>query len=93
MTKRRVKLGDWVTAENADGDVFTGYVTQIVGTTAGIHFIDDGSFVPFKLEQLAVCPVYYTEEELDAVIDLALLLKDKAWFEELIKEKSKCKTS
>jgi hypothetical protein len=88
--KNKVKQGDWVTAENEAGEVFTGYVVQISGVTAGVYFMDD-SFVPFKLDQLAVCPVYLKEEEVDTLIDLALLIKDKEWFEELIKEKEKFK--
>ncbi|MNG33594.1 IDEAL domain protein [compost metagenome] len=49
------------------------------------------AYVPFDTEQLAVCAVYYTEEELDDVIDLALLLKDEQWFKELVKEKEEVK--
>ncbi|MNU34867.1 hypothetical protein D3C71_234530 [compost metagenome] len=94
MTKKRaVSIGDWVSAEKANGDVYTGWVSQIVGGTASIYIPSVESYAPFSLQTLAICPVYYTEEELDDVIDLALLLKDKAWFEELIKEKESIKWS
>ncbi|MNH20885.1 hypothetical protein D3C79_806720 [compost metagenome] len=86
-----VKVGDWVSAETDAGDVYRGWVTNKVGVKVSVKISEFGAtFMPlvFTVDQVAVCPVYVNADEVDSLIDLALFLKDKKWFEELMAEKT-----
>jgi hypothetical protein len=88
-----MRKGDWVSAEDELGHAFVGFVTATTSIKCTIYDPKRQGFMSFDKDQVVNCPVYVTEEELDELIDLALLLKDKAWFEELIKRKETIKWS
>ncbi|MNB69362.1 hypothetical protein D3C75_158910 [compost metagenome] len=88
-----IDFGTWVSAEDVKGNAYIGYVKSKTaqGYVIVIPSLNTERFFP--KEVVVKCPLYLTEEEIDDVIDLALLLKDKKWFEELLKEKDSCRWS
>lgn len=89
----RVELGDWVSGRTKDGELLHGYVASIdtyEGTVA-IQVVDSdreeaiGRAISVPTGAVHKLPeeAAVREEDLLALIDLALMTRDEAWFAEL----------
>lgn len=92
MTLRIFEKGDWVRAKSRDGELVRGYIESIdtYQDIMKIHVVEsDNTKVVGKsiwlimkyAEKLPEVPP--SDKELLSLIDLALLTKDKAWFNKL----------
>jgi len=89
---RNFKIGEWVKAESHAGELIHGYIENInsvYGTVKVKVIASDNAKtigktieVTKRVESLPIA-VPKTEEEIIALIDLALSTKDKEWFIEL----------
>ncbi|MNM35302.1 hypothetical protein D3C81_459920 [compost metagenome] len=89
MQEPELKVGDWVSSEDAGGKVYMGWVDDLP-----IHFpsfltmccIRSGITVAVAREATVRLPDYATYEQLQQLADLALELKDREWFLQITEE-------
>lgn len=90
-----IQVGDWVSGTSQLDEKFIGYVDswaddQIVKVWVTQSDHDDivGEFVQTKLSKIRKLDELssFTQDELTSLIDLALLTKDKEWFQDLISQ-------
>ncbi|WP_078379138.1 IDEAL domain-containing protein [Sutcliffiella halmapala] len=97
IDQKKFRKGDWVRISQAIGDTnpkaigTIGFITDvnIEDEEASVMFLKHGSGKSIKrlewmyLEELSIVPPTLEEEDLHALIDMALDTNDKEWFQEL----------
>lgn len=90
-----IQIGDWISGTSDLDEKFIGYVDSMtidniakIWVSQSDHNEIVGDFVQTKLsniKKLTVNPKF-TQDELSSLMDLALMTKDKEWFQDLISE-------
>lgn len=90
-----IQAGDWVSGTSHLDEKFIGYVDSLaedhivkVWVSQSDHDNIVGEFVQTKLSKVKKLPEDnpFTQDELAVLIDLALITKDKEWFQDLISQ-------
>lgn len=89
MQEPELQVGDWVSSEDADGNVYKGWIEEFP-----IHFpsflmmrcLNIGKLVAVSKGATVRLPNYATYEQLQQMADLALELKDREWFLQITEE-------
>ncbi|CAG7645810.1 IDEAL domain-containing protein [Paenibacillus allorhizosphaerae] len=97
VKRNGIAEGDWVTGNSLEDEKFIGYVESIdLGGIAKVYVTQSdreeavGRTVEGRLAKLERLPDYAPTEpaDLQSLIDLALMTRDRAWFEQLRAEQA-----
>lgn len=84
---QKIEKGDWIAIPSTIGlEDKVGYVVDVAGDSVFYQVVKNGQFKEtniIALSKVKKLDVEITEEGLLLLIDLALALGDKEWFEEL----------
>lgn len=89
MQEPELKVGDWVSSEDAKGNTYKGWIDDFP-----VHFpsfilvwdVAQQIFAVVPTEATVRLPNYLTYEQLQQMADLALELKDREWFLKITEE-------
>lgn len=90
-----IQVGDWISGTSQEDEKFIGYVDSRtednivkIWVSQSDHDNIVGEFVQTKLSKIKKLPENpsLTTDELNSLMDLALLTKDKEWFQDLVSE-------
>lgn len=95
-TKNKFQIGDWVKLRSSKGERIHGYVEKETENDDKMQLrvvASDNQLLSGQSIQVQSAKVekeqafeHFTKGELEQLIDLALLTKDQAWFDSLIKD-------
>ncbi|MNU55803.1 hypothetical protein D3C71_448870 [compost metagenome] len=89
MQEPELKIGDWVSSEDAKGNVYTGWIEdfpQYFPTFVGVWDVHLQLIAAVPKNATVRLPNYLAYEHLQQLADLALELKDREWFLQITEE-------